>query len=209
VALGCSIPGGEVTPLFVVGATLGSVMSAPLGLPSGIAAAVCLGAVFGAASNTPVACCVLVIELHQQQRGDRSDDRSQRDERHPFVDEGAHMVQHENEETSGESGRDSEHREPKRTRPIDGVHQFDKRRRTSQGFHDQIGGHRRHQCGDESLVTQPTRASNFDAEDGTSDGHAERSTERAGHRGHHQQSSIGRCEAKWFREQRRERSADL
>lgn len=63
VALGCSIPGGEVTPLFVVGATLGSVMSAPLGLPSGIAAAVCLGAVFGAASNTPVACCVLVIEL--------------------------------------------------------------------------------------------------------------------------------------------------
>jgi H+/Cl- antiporter ClcA len=38
-------------------------MSAPLGLPSGIAAAVCLGAVFGAASNTPVACCVLVIEL--------------------------------------------------------------------------------------------------------------------------------------------------
>ncbi|MFZ9158229.1 MAG: chloride channel protein [Ilumatobacteraceae bacterium] len=63
VALGCSIPGGEVTPLFVIGATLGSVMSAPLELPSGIAAAVCLGAVFGAASNTPMACCVLVIEL--------------------------------------------------------------------------------------------------------------------------------------------------
>ncbi|MTA27776.1 MAG: voltage-gated chloride channel protein [Actinobacteria bacterium] len=63
VALGCGIPGGEVTPLFVVGATLGSVMSAPLGLPPAITAAVCLGAVFGAASNTPVACAVLVIEL--------------------------------------------------------------------------------------------------------------------------------------------------
>jgi H+/Cl- antiporter ClcA len=63
VALGCGIPGGEVTPLFVVGATLGSVMSAPLGLPSAITAAVCLGAVFGAASNTPIACAVLVIEL--------------------------------------------------------------------------------------------------------------------------------------------------
>lgn len=63
VALGCGIPGGEVTPLFVVGATLGSVMSAPLGLPPAITAAVCLGAVFGAASNTPVACTILVIEL--------------------------------------------------------------------------------------------------------------------------------------------------
>jgi len=63
VALGCGIPGGEVTPLFVVGATLGSVMSAPLGLPPSITAAVCLGAVFGAASNTPLACSVLVVEL--------------------------------------------------------------------------------------------------------------------------------------------------
>ena len=63
VALGCGIPGGEVTPLFVVGATLGSVMSAPLGLPPAITAAVCLGAVFGAASNTPIACAILVIEL--------------------------------------------------------------------------------------------------------------------------------------------------
>lgn len=63
IALGCSIPGGEVTPLFVVGATLGSVMSAPLGLPPAISAAVCLGAVFGAASNTPIACFILVVEL--------------------------------------------------------------------------------------------------------------------------------------------------
>lgn len=63
VALGCGIPGGEVTPLFVVGATLGSAMSAPLGLPPTITAAVCLGAVFGAASNTPIACTILVTEL--------------------------------------------------------------------------------------------------------------------------------------------------
>jgi len=63
VALGCAIPGGEVTPLFVVGATLGSVLSAPLGLPPTIAAAACLAAVFGAASNTPIACAVLAVEL--------------------------------------------------------------------------------------------------------------------------------------------------
>ena len=63
VALGCAIPGGEVTPLFVVGATLGSVLSAPLGLPPSITAAACLGAVFGAASNTPLACTILVVEL--------------------------------------------------------------------------------------------------------------------------------------------------
>ena len=63
VALGCSIPGGEVTPLFVVGATLGSVLASPLGLSPQFTAAAGLAAVFGAASNTPVACAVLTVEL--------------------------------------------------------------------------------------------------------------------------------------------------
>lgn len=63
VALGCSIPGGEVTPLFVVGATLGSSLAAPLDLDPRLAAAACLAAVFGAAANAPIACMVLAVEL--------------------------------------------------------------------------------------------------------------------------------------------------
>ena len=63
IALGCAIPGGEVTPLFVVGATLGSAMSGPLHLSPTLTAAACLAAVFGAAANAPIACAVLAIEL--------------------------------------------------------------------------------------------------------------------------------------------------
>lgn len=63
IALGSGIPGGEVTPLFVVGATLGSVLSAPLGLDPTLVAAATLAAVFGAAANTPIACTVLAVEL--------------------------------------------------------------------------------------------------------------------------------------------------
>ena len=63
IALGCAIPGGEVTPLFVVGATLGSALSGPLHLSPTLAAAACLAAVFGAAANAPIACAVLAIEL--------------------------------------------------------------------------------------------------------------------------------------------------
>lgn len=63
VALGSGIPGGEVTPLFVVGATLGSVLTAPLGLPPDVGAAAAFAAVFGAAANTPIACTVLAVEL--------------------------------------------------------------------------------------------------------------------------------------------------
>lgn len=63
IALGSGIPGGEVTPLFVIGATLGSFLSAPLDLPPMLVAAVTMAAVFGAAANTPVACTVLAVEL--------------------------------------------------------------------------------------------------------------------------------------------------
>ncbi len=63
VALGSGIPGGEVTPLFVIGATLGSVLAGPLDIPPMLAAAAALAAVFGAAANTPIACAVLTMEL--------------------------------------------------------------------------------------------------------------------------------------------------
>ncbi len=55
--------GGEVTPLFFVGATLGSVLAHALGLPLGLGAAVGLAAAFGAAANTPLALSVMVAEL--------------------------------------------------------------------------------------------------------------------------------------------------
>lgn len=63
IALGSGIPGGEVTPLFVVGATLGSFLSTPLDLGPTLVAVAAFAAVFGAASNTPIACTILTAEL--------------------------------------------------------------------------------------------------------------------------------------------------
>lgn len=63
VTLGCAFPGGEVTPLFVMGATFGSAMAAPMGLPVPLAAAVGFVAVFAGASNTPLACTIMGAEL--------------------------------------------------------------------------------------------------------------------------------------------------
>jgi H+/Cl- antiporter ClcA len=61
--LGSGFQGGEVTPLFVIGATLGSALSAPLGLPSDLSASMGFVAVFAAAANTPLACLVMAVEL--------------------------------------------------------------------------------------------------------------------------------------------------
>ena len=61
--LGSGFYGGEVTPLFVVGATLGATMGHVLGAPIPLLAAAGLVAVFAGASNTPIACTVLGIEL--------------------------------------------------------------------------------------------------------------------------------------------------
>jgi H+/Cl- antiporter ClcA len=61
--LGSGFKGGEVTPLFFIGATLGSALSAVLALPTDLLAAMGLVAVFAAASNTPVTCLLLGIEL--------------------------------------------------------------------------------------------------------------------------------------------------
>ncbi|CAN5703766.1 voltage-gated chloride channel family protein [soil metagenome] len=61
--LGTGFIGGEVTPLFVVGATLGAALSPALGLPPVAGAAVGFVAVFGAAANTPIASTVVAVEL--------------------------------------------------------------------------------------------------------------------------------------------------
>lgn len=63
VALGTGFVGGEVTPLFVIGACLGSVVADPLGLPQPAMSALGLVAVFGAAAHVPLACTVMAGEL--------------------------------------------------------------------------------------------------------------------------------------------------
>lgn len=63
VTLGCGFPGGEVTPLLVIGATLGAVLAIPLGVPVGLLAAVGFASVFAGASNTPLASTIMGVEL--------------------------------------------------------------------------------------------------------------------------------------------------
>lgn len=63
VTLGCAFPGGEVTPLFVIGATLGAALATPLGLPVGALASIGFVAVFAGAANTPLACTIMGVEL--------------------------------------------------------------------------------------------------------------------------------------------------
>ncbi|MFO0615750.1 MAG: chloride channel protein [Polyangiaceae bacterium] len=63
VTIGAGFIGGEVTPLFFVGATLGSALAGALGLPVGLGAAIGMATLFGAASNTPIALSVMAMEL--------------------------------------------------------------------------------------------------------------------------------------------------
>lgn len=63
VTLGSGFKGGEVTPLFFIGATAGNALSWLLPLPSGLLAGLGFVAVFGAAANTPLAATVLALEL--------------------------------------------------------------------------------------------------------------------------------------------------
>jgi H+/Cl- antiporter ClcA len=53
--LAIGFQGGEVTPLFAIGACLGAVLAPLLGIPSVVAVALCYAAVFGSASNTLLA----------------------------------------------------------------------------------------------------------------------------------------------------------
>lgn len=61
--LGCGFKGGEVTPLFFVGACLGNAVAGPLGIPADLGAALGFCAVFAGAANTPLAGTLLGIEL--------------------------------------------------------------------------------------------------------------------------------------------------
>ena len=61
--LGAGFLGGEVTPLFFVGATLGNALAQGLGLPLAMSAGVGLAAVFAAAANAPLALSVMAVEL--------------------------------------------------------------------------------------------------------------------------------------------------
>jgi H+/Cl- antiporter ClcA len=63
VTLGAGFLGGEVTPLFFVGAALGNVLGRILGIPLELAAGVGMAATFAAASNTPLALSLMAVEL--------------------------------------------------------------------------------------------------------------------------------------------------
>jgi H+/Cl- antiporter ClcA len=63
VTLGAGFLGGEVTPLFFVGATLGSALAKVLGIPLALGAGVGLAGVFAAAANTPLALSIMAMEL--------------------------------------------------------------------------------------------------------------------------------------------------
>lgn len=63
VTLGSGFQGGEVTPLFIVGATLGHSLSLLLQISTPFLAGLGFVAVFGAAANTPLACIFMGIEL--------------------------------------------------------------------------------------------------------------------------------------------------
>lgn len=63
VTLGSGFKGGEVTPLFFIGATLGNALSQLLALPLAFAAALGFTAVFAGAAGVPLACTVMAMEL--------------------------------------------------------------------------------------------------------------------------------------------------
>lgn len=61
--LGAGFQGGEVTPLFAIGATLGNAISGWIGMHAPFLAALGFIAVFCGATNTPIACFIMGIEL--------------------------------------------------------------------------------------------------------------------------------------------------
>jgi H+/Cl- antiporter ClcA len=61
--LGAGFKGGEVTPLFYIGATLGNTLSQWIMLPMALLAGMGFVAVFSGATNTPIACTLMGMEL--------------------------------------------------------------------------------------------------------------------------------------------------
>ncbi len=69
VTLGTGFKGGEVTPLFYIGATLGNALSHVLPLPPSLLAAMGFVGVFSAAANTPIASTLMAVELFGAEAG--------------------------------------------------------------------------------------------------------------------------------------------
>lgn len=63
VTVGSGFKGGEVTPLFFIGAALGNVLGNLFGAPVDLMAALGFVAVFAGATNTPLACTIMAVEL--------------------------------------------------------------------------------------------------------------------------------------------------
>lgn len=63
VTLSAGFKGGEVTPLFFIGAALGNALGGALGAPVDLFAGLGFVAVFAGAANTPLACTIMGIEL--------------------------------------------------------------------------------------------------------------------------------------------------
>ncbi len=63
ITLGTGFKGGEVTPLFFIGAALGNTIATLTGAPVDLMAGLGFIAVFAGATNTPIACTFMGIEL--------------------------------------------------------------------------------------------------------------------------------------------------
>ncbi len=63
ITLGMGFKGGEVTPLFFIGATLGHTLATISGAPIDLLAGLGFIAVFAGATNTPLACTLMGVEL--------------------------------------------------------------------------------------------------------------------------------------------------
>ena len=63
ITLGTGFKGGEVTPLFFIGAALGHTLAVLLGVPVDLLAGLGFIAVFSGAANTPLACTLMGVEL--------------------------------------------------------------------------------------------------------------------------------------------------
>lgn len=69
VTLAAAFKGGEVTPLFFIGAALGNALSYIIPLPTGLLAGMGFVAVFAGATNTPLACSLMAMELFGSESG--------------------------------------------------------------------------------------------------------------------------------------------
>jgi H+/Cl- antiporter ClcA len=69
VTLGAGFKGGEVTPLFYIGATMGNALAHILPLPATLLAGMGFVAVFAGAANTPIASTLMAVELFGAEAG--------------------------------------------------------------------------------------------------------------------------------------------